>query len=488
MSALELSDIGFTYRGAATAALTKVDLRMGSGQMHVILGAVGSGTSTLARVITGLVNEQGTITGDIRVPGSAVMMGDDPEAQLSGMTSLVRDEVQLPGRLHGDEANEVAANAALVLTSLGIAELWDRRLDALSGGQRQLVAIAGLLTLRPSLLVLDQPSLSLDPETRARLGTVLHDYCSGGGAVLITAHQLDELTEASHHMSILGSGQLIPRDKVLSAQALERYGIWDTRPPSTHPQDRTSTVELIGEEPAALNVCGLRVTRGGTTVLNGVDLTVDSGQLVSIMGSNGAGKSTLLRGLLGLLGAHAETSGTITVAGHGTWLRLGDIPANERAHLLGWVGQDPGSQLSAATVREELMRAVPLPAHRRRDRRRVRAHRREAVASAMVEAQLTEVSETHPYDLSIDRRKDLVMASALLTSPRVLLLDEPTLGRDRMAIDRLNAFIQGFLRRGGSVLATAHDLNWAQGSDRILHLRGGQLYADNEKGKASWTA
>lgn len=505
---LELVAAGFTYRSGASAALSDIDLRLAPGQMHAVLGAVGSGTSTLGRLVTGLLAERGTSVGHIRITGAAVMLGDDPEAQLSGMTSLVGDEVQLSGRLHGDDVSAVEARARQTLNSLGIGELWGRRLDTLSGGQRQLVALAGLLTGNPSLLVLDQPSLSLDPDTRRRLGTVLQAFCAAGGAVLITTHQFDEVAEACDQLSILDSGRLITTNTRLSARELERYGIWDTRPREPHephepheprepraPREPRQSNEPRGAEgsvtagstaPAslALSVRGLIVARAGATVLNDIDLDLAPGEFVTIMGSNGAGKSTLLRSLAGLLGSGARTSGVITVDGNGTPVSLGDSPAHERARHLGWVGQDPGSQLSAATVREELIHAAPLPSHRRRDKAAIRGQRHEAVTSAMVMTQLDAVSETHPYDLSIDLRKDLVMASALIMSPRILLLDEPTLGRDGTAIRRLNMFIMDFLRRGGSVLATTHDRRWAaETADRILLLEEGRLHQERETGE-----
>lgn len=491
---LELIGAGFTYRHGDSAALTDIDLRLAPGQMHAILGAVGSGTSTLGRLIAGLLGDRGTSVGGIHVEGTAVMLGDDPEAQLSGMTSLVGDEVQLSGRLHGHEVSTVERHARQTLNSLDIGDLWGRRLDTLSGGQRQLVALAGLLTLNPALLVLDQPSLSLDPDTRQRLGTVLQDFCSAGGAVLITAHQLDEVTEACDRLSILDSGRLITTDTCLSTQELERCGIWDTRrrePPEPHEvRERRGQYcpEKTGSStpaPAslALSVRRLRVARAGVTVLNDIDLDMAPGEIVTIMGSNGAGKSTLLRALAGLFGTGARISGTITVDDNGTPVSLGGTQAHERARLLGWVGQDPGSQLSAATVRAELMHAAPLPSHRRRDRATIRGQRHEAVTSALVKTQLDTVSEIHPYDLSIDLRKDLVMASALIMSPRILLLDEPTLGRDRMAIGRLNMFITEFLRRGGSVLATTHDRQWAaETADQILILDDGRLSEDRGTG------
>lgn len=478
---LELDRAGFTYRGASFAALTDIDLSLAPGQMHAILGASQAGTSTLGRLITGLLHESGTSAGTVHVAGTAVMLGDDPEAQLSGMTSRVGDEVQLPGRLHGHESRLAEHRGRKALASLGIAELWDRRLETLSGGQRQLVALSGLLSLRPSLLILDQPSLSLDPDTRRLVATVLLEFCSTGGTVLTTGHQFDEVAAASHRLSILDSGRLHPLGTDVSSTDWQRHGIWDTRPrepfapASTEPDSPTIAVPSP-TTPSALTVRELTVSRGSTTVIDGIDLDVAAGELVTIMGSNGAGKSTLLRSLVGLLDKLTQTPNTITVDDGGGRLDLGGTPAHRRAPHLGWVGQDPGSQLFAATVREELTRAAPLPQHRRRDRAKVRAQRQEAVASAMLETGLSAVSETHPYDLSIDRRKDLVLASALIPGPRIIVLDEPTLGRDHMAIRRLNMFIDGFLGRGGAILTTTHDWRWAtEKSDRIMRLCGGRL-------------
>lgn len=484
---LELGTVGFTYRGASAATLTDIDLSLAPGQMHTILGALGSGTSTLVRLITGLLGELGDATGDVRTEGTAVLLGDDPEAQLSGMTSLVADEVQLSGRLHGDEVAAVEDRARLALDSLGIADLWGRRLDTLSGGQRQLVALAGLLTLRPSLLVLDQPALSLDPDTRRRLGQVLQEFCTTGGAVLITAHQFDEVAEASHRLSIVDSGRLLTVATRPSAGDLARHGIWDTLGRDHPGCKRIEAGESSSSKSAVLTARRLTVVRGESAVLSDIDLDLHSGELLTIMGSNGAGKSTLLRGLAGLLESRARTSGAIAVDDHGKELRLDEAPAHDRANHLGWVGQDPGAQLSAATVRDELVHAAPLPPHRRRDRALVRAQRQEAVAAAMMETQLTEANATHPYDLSIDRRKDLVMASTLITGARILLLDEPTLGRDHLAIKRLNIFSKGFLRRGGAILATTHDRRWAaEASDRILYLADGQLHDNHGTGGAAW--
>lgn len=493
IAVLSLCGVGFTYRRKTAAALTDIDLEIEPGSMHAVLGPLESGTSTMARLVVGLLSDRGEMTGHIEMRGTAVMLGDDPEAQLSGMTSRVADEVQLPRRLHGADSATARSCAEAALRSLGIEDLWPRRLDTLSGGQRQLVALASLLTLGPELLVLDQPSLSLDPEARTRLADALRDYRERGGAVLITGHQSDELTAACDELSLLDRGRLsrvsehepswtpAATQRAASTAALRAGGVWETAYTETtelaSDSDTTPGAETLRTDvPPLLVVDRLRVVRGEAAVLDSIDLELRRGEAVSIMGPNGAGKSTLLRGLLGLLEPTAECTATITVGHLGADLRISGLPSHERAAHLGWVGQDPGIQLSARTVSAELTTAVPLPAHRRRDRESVRAKRQTQVGEAMAAVELTGFAEVHPFDLDIARRKDLVAATALLSGATILLLDEPTLGRDQRAIDRLNLFIADFLSRGGAVLSTTHDRRWAhENAHRVLHLQKGRL-------------
>ncbi|MCM1014174.1 ATP-binding cassette domain-containing protein [Brevibacterium sp. XM4083] len=495
---LDLAGVDVTYRTAVMPALSDISLRLDPGRMHAVLGPQGAGTSTLARLTVGLLSEQATVTGHAVVTDSAVMLGDDPEAQLSGMTSIVGDEVQLPSRLHGVAAD--SARMAAALSAFGLDGLWDRRLDTLSGGQRQLVALAGLLALDPVLLVLDEPALSLDPRMRRSLIAGLRAHTDSGGAVLLTGHQFDDVAEACDAVSFLSSGTLSAavEPSSLGDAAIAGHGVWTSVPGRAPGRSRdavalaSESAERVPAEPDAgqqaphprasgapvLTIDGLRVERGEAVVLDGVDLRLHPGELVALTGANGAGKSTLLRALLGLLDRRATVTGAMSVHRLGEDISLPGMPACRRAAHLGWVGQDPGTQLSAATVANELRRAAPLPRHRRREREAVVAERTAAVASAMALVGLTEAAEAHPFDLGTARRKDVVIASALITEPAVLLLDEPTQGRDAAAMERLSAVVADFCERGGAVIAVTHDRRWARSAaDRIVTLDGGRLVA-----------
>ena len=463
---LELAHASFRYTEAPALALAEIDLVLRPGEMIAVLGPQGAGTSSLCRLVAGVLSDRGSVAGRIALSGSAAMLGDDPEAQITGMTSFVDDEVRLPTRLSGSR-RPVDTSAALA--ELGMARLSGRRLDALSGGERQLVALASLMTLRPAVLVLDQPALSLDPTARQLLRHALDRFRDGGGAVLLAGHQHDELSAAADRVAFLNAGRLTSEsacadidDAVLAAR-----GVWNALAPGDPaPSGDSTALRQLGmtpvDEPAALRLRGLGIARGGSPVFTGFDLDVAPGTVVAVAGANGAGKSTLLRGIAGLLGRDAVVSGEICVAGaSGEVRRIAALPAHLRARCVAWVGQDPGAQLSATTALGELERSSPLPPHRRRERPRVRAERSLRSAELLERVGLAAHADDHPYDLTPDQRKDLVIASALLLEPHVLLLDEPTLGRDLAGMRRLERVIRECTEAGGAVVLTTHDLRWA---------------------------
>ncbi|MCD7100751.1 ATP-binding cassette domain-containing protein [Pseudoclavibacter sp. 13-3] len=514
---VSLSDVSYRHPDAEHFILQHLRLSLSAGEMLAVLGPQGSGTTTLCRLIAGLTDaDSAMMSGARRVRTTAVqgiaigMLGDDPETQLTGLTSFVDDEVQLPCRLHGVAPDHARQAAAEAIDALHILHLQGRRLDTLSGGERQLVALAALMSLRPRVLVLDQPTLSLDRRARAHLVTALKQHCSTGGAVLVTGHQHDELSAAASQVRFLDAGRLTPAHDpgVLDDATFTAHGVWNSLMP-VHTTD-AAPERATGMSPpeakakakakaktsshgkasdvastALLRVRGLSVVRLQTPVLTDLDLTLAPGEVVALRGANGSGKSTLLRALCGLLrrDRHARVSGSILVGDPDAsgMVALERMPAERRAGYLGWVGQDPGAQLSASTVRTELTRSTPLPSRRARSRqegsrqrasRRALHEQRAAAVDAVLEMiGMTGHALTHPYDLSPAERKDVVIASALLLQPRVLLLDEPTIGRDQPAMHRLDGVVRSFTAAGGAILATTHDHRWAATiADRSIEL------------------
>lgn len=471
---LRLDAVSFRYTDAGEPALKNVDLQVPAGAMVAVLGPQGSGTSTLCRLLAGLLDEHGTFSGHIQAAegspphdSGVLMIGEDPEAQLTGMASLAADEIRLPGRLHGLQTDLIAERAEQAMAALDIGPLAERRVETLSGGERQLTALAGLLTLRDgSLLVLDQPTLSLDAAARTRLLAALQRHCARGGSVLVTGHQHDDVTAACQRIHLLEDGQLSEgRTDRLSTEQLAAHGIWDARPPETAPASAqhgsdSSPCRPAPSEAKALEVRGLSVRRDTRSILSGLNLRLAQGEAAVVLGPNGSGKSTLFTALSGLLEKKpgTEISGRI-IAADGTDLTA--LPAHRRAGCIAWVGQDPGAQISASTVQKELEQALPLP-RGRSARSRGQQQRAGQIADVLRRTGLAEQAREHPYDLSPAQRKDLVIASALLLEPVVLLLDEPTLGRDATSMAQLNTLIGQLTAEGTAVLIATHDHRWAR--------------------------
>lgn len=477
---IELERVTFTYDGANEPTLREMNVQIASGEMVAVLGAQGSGTSTLCRMMAGLLDRHGHLEGRItRMDGAPAMLGDDPEAQLTGMVSTVADEVRLPGRLSGLPESVIGQRAAATMDHLGIGALAHRHTGTLSGGERQLTALASLLTLSPSLLVLDQPGLALDAGARRQLRAALRAHCEAGGSVVLASHQHDDLTATCDRALLLESGQIRQQGTVddLNRDQVAACGIWQT--PAHGELEPRSTKSSApdpkgGGEPAALSAVGLGVDRDGLPVLHDLAFSAVAGSVTVVLGPNGSGKSTLLRALAGLLPHRRDrVRGEITA---GTEL-LTRVPAAHRARHIGWVGQDPGAQLSASTVLREMENALP-PVIRRQDRIQDPADRSRRIAEILELTELSDAAVEHPYDLSLSQRKDLVIATALLMEPKVLLLDEPTLGRDGPAMHLLTRLVSGVADRGGAVVLTTHDHAWAQDiSDQLFTLEQGRLVA-----------
>ncbi|MGJ9426695.1 ATP-binding cassette domain-containing protein [Nesterenkonia halotolerans] len=502
---LSLREFGFTYRGSDDLALTGVDLTLHPGEAVAALGPQGAGTSTLARAVAGLLTDHGESTGFREATDDGIgMLGDDPEAQVTGLSRTVREEVALPGRLIGLPLQDCLDRAAVSLETLGITALAERDLSTLSGGERQLTALASLLTLHPGVLVLDQPSQSLDHSARRRLARSLREFRATGGAILLTGHQHDELSAECDRVLFLDEGRLSPggpwgpaseatASPMLTAAQLDDHGIWDARrgagdepkayTTTSGPATSSGTSPATGPAPdpgqeVLLRVRGLTVQRDSVQVLSGLELDLRSGKVTALLGANGSGKSTLLGALAGLVPAEPGAS----IGGPGG-VELAAAPAHRRAGHIAWVGQDPGDQLSASTVHAELMRAAPLVPGGRRlkraERHQARSQRELDVQRVMEMAGLTIHAEDHPYDLQPAQRKDCVIASALLLNPAVLLLDEPTLGRDAAGMARLSHLLRSFTSGGGAVLVATHDQRWAaEVGDHQLRLVAGHLLPD----------
>ncbi|MFP7759985.1 ABC transporter ATP-binding protein [Marisediminicola sp. LYQ85] len=460
-ASVDIAGWGWRHAGRAAWALRGVDLRIEPGERVLLLGASGVGKSTLVHALAGVLggDDDGESEGSLLVDGFA------PDA-VRGTVGLV---------LQDPDASVVLArvgdDVAFGCENLGVprAEIWqrvDRALEAvgldlplahptaqLSGGQKQRLALAGVLAMRPDLLVLDEPTANLDPDgvldVRGAVDRVLE---STGATLVVIEHRVEVWWNLVDRVVVLGPGGSViadaPPDVILetAADALTDIGVWI---PGQKP-DRPEREQAPDDVVPLLRTADLAVGRAKTVVHSALDVEVLGGRCLAITGPNGAGKSTLGLTLAGLL---APVSGTVSatpaLAGSLTASPL-SWRSSDLVSRIGTVFQDPEHQFVTATVREELevgARATGLD----------EASATSRVTALLYRLRLTALARANPFTLSGGEKRRLSVATMLVTAPRVLVLDEPTFGQDARTWRELVDLLAQLLDAGTAVVCITHD-------------------------------
>ncbi len=433
--------IRFRYPHGGRLALRDVCLEIEAGTVTVIAGPSGGGKSTLLRLLAGLVpvHTGGEISGDATIAGLSVratptatlvahsgLLFQDPEAQ-SVQAEVLRD-VCFGLQARGRPRAEIRAAARRALASVGASHLEGRRIDDLSAGERQRVALAGVLATEPALVLLDEPTSQLDEAGAAALVHLLRELADRGAAIVLAEHRTDRVAGIADRMLYVAGG--------VAEEAEPPPGPALEPPPEAH-----RAAEL-------LRCGGLSLARGGVPVLTGVDLVVRAGHGVALLGGNGSGKSTLLRAIAGL---DRPVAGALVLAGRD----VTGVPAEGRFGGLMLVPQDPGRHLLAATVREEVaiaLESLGLSAPERGRR----------IADALARLELTGLDDRDPRDLSVGERERVALAVAVAVDPPLLLLDEPTRGMDPRRRSLLAGILRQRLRTGRAHVLATHDERFAR--------------------------
>lgn len=471
---ISLRGWGWRHAGRRAWAVRGVDLEIEPGERVLLLGPSGAGKSTLLAGLSGLLDgsehgngeQEGVVLLD-GVPartartravsgldGSAAtgLLLQDPQAQT--VLSRCGDDVAFGLENHGVPPAEIWGRVQEALDAVGLDVALDRSTTSLSGGQRQRLALAGVLALRPGVLLLDEPTAMLDPPGAAQVRSVVTDVLGTSGATcLVVEHRVRQWLDVVDRVVVLEPGGGVLADGS-PASVLDRHGatlaaqgVWV--PGLAHRPARTTRPPA----PEVLLVAqGVAVTRDRTRppVLAGVDLTARAGRCSALVGPNGGGKSTLLLAVAGLA-RHAAGS----IRAHD---RLAD-GAGPHPHRwaprtlvsrIGSVFQDPRHQLVTSTVRDELALGP----------------RRTGTASAEVDRRVGELLErlrlhhlaaANPFTLSGGEQRRLSVATALATRPRLLVLDEPTFGQDARTWAELVDLLADLLDHGTALLVASHD-------------------------------
>jgi energy-coupling factor transport system ATP-binding protein len=437
----------------------------------LVVGPSGSGKSTFARGVAGLLPWQfpGTWAGSLHVGDVDVARGAPVTTRALGAGIVLQDPAsQLVMERVGDDVAFGLENAAWpldamrrrvpeALEAVGLSGFEDRRSNRLSGGEQQRVAIAGVLAMEPGLLVLDEPTASLDPAGAEAVAGILRRLRDARSTTIVLVEHRAELAWplADVVLALDHDGRPLdfgPRASVLarSGPALATAGIW--LPADRNGDPSTREAGAVGARVLAMDGVSFAFDRA-RPVLRDIRLDVGAGERVGLVGRNGSGKTTLLRLALGLL---RPTEGRVALEGRDP----ARLRAREIARLAGYVIQNPELGFLGDTVQDEV--ELGLDAAQR------------AFAQELCERlslPLERFGARSPYQLSGGEQRRLSLVTALARRPKLLALDEPTWGQDRRGHEALVAALDELVGQGSAVLAATHDARFvADALDREVRL------------------
>ncbi|WP_285240561.1 ABC transporter ATP-binding protein [Pseudarthrobacter sp. MEB009] len=471
---------GWRHAGRTRPAVRALDLDIRPGERVLLLGPSGAGKSTLLHALAGVLgdadddgeaaesDESGSLLVDGAPPrsrrGRAGLMQQDPETQV--VLSRVGDDVAFGAENLAVPRDDIWTRVHEALADVGLSHLsLDHPTSAISGGQKQRLALAGILAMRPGLILLDEPTANLDPagvlEVRDAVARCLDKT---GATLVVVEHRVGVWKDLVDRIVVLQPGSASdpavlldgPPDTVLEGarEMLKTAGVWV---PGYAPATRHRTAGSPADGDLLLAADNLAVSRERprrsrfrkippVPVQEGIDAQVISGQALAITGPNGAGKSTFALTLGGLLAPVAGTVEAAATLGQGAGPDPYRWKAEQLIERIGTVFQEPEHQFVTGRVLDELQFG---PRHL--------GHGAERVDELLERLRLTGLVDANPYTLSGGEKRRLSVATVLAASPRVLILDEPTFGQDANTWAELASFLTELLDTGTAVVSVTHD-------------------------------
>jgi energy-coupling factor transporter ATP-binding protein EcfA2 len=469
---------GWRHAGRRAWAVSGLDLRVEAGQRVLLLGASGSGKSTLIAGLAGLLHTQdsGESVGSLTIDDCPThearhrsgLVLQDPETQL--VMSRAGDDVAFGPENYGVARAEIWSRVDEALETVGFRYGRQRLTSALSGGEKQRLALAGVLANRPGLLLLDEPTANLDPMGADLVrSAVVRTLDRTGASLILVEHRVEQWLPFVDRVVVLAAGGGLLADgsaqEVFAAHGaqLRRAGVWL---PGELRQHR-AVPSTVASGPALIAAAQLRLRYRGADrdAVAGVDLDLGAGVTTAVVGPNGSGKSSLAGMLAGLV---KPTAGRVWAADRPDRALHRRSPRS-LAGVVGTVFQNPEHQFLTSTVRAELLLAP-----RRLGWSAARADTR--ADELLDRLGLTALAPANPFTLSGGQKRRLSVATALSAAAGVLVLDEPTFGQDARTWTELVALLSEVRNEGCGLLVVSHDEDFvARLADRVLTMTDGTL-------------
>ena len=520
MGIIEVRDLHYSYPNATSPALKGIDLTIDKGEFILLTGPSGCGKTTFCRTLNGLIPHfyNGEMEGEVTVTGLNIrehptyklaqhvgLIFQNPDNQIFALT--VEKDVAFGLENQGVPKDKMLEAIGWALETAGIDHLKDRATHEMSGGEKQRLAIASILAMKPKVLVLDEPTSFLDPLGAERIFRVLDTLNKEYEmTILLIEHRVDLATQYVDRVIIFSDGRITNQgspEEVFTDGATRLAGVGIPRVIELNdrlkskgilldrtPLNPTMLVEQLrghikrgnanrkavdpdldlftGEQwvNPIIEVEGVSFSYPSVDkALDDVSLTIHKGEFVAIMGENGAGKTTLVKHLNGLL---RPQEGRIKIDG----ADIADLSVANLARKVGLVFQNPDDQLFSENVEEEISFAL----------------RNFGFASDVIDKRvdwalnlldLERYRKSSPFILSGGERKRVALGSVLAWDPEIVVLDEPTIGQDYAQKERLRHFLMQLRTQGKTIIIVTHDVEFvAECKPRIVLMADGKIIAD----------
>lgn len=502
MEILTLKNLSFSYPESDRKAIENISLSVREGEFIVICGRSGCGKTTLLRLLKNELAPVGKREGEILFCGKAMddidagtsaksvgFVAQNPESQT--VTDKVWHELAFGMENLGYDADEMRLRAGELANYFGINGWLHSDTATLSGGQKQLLALASVMALSPKILLLDEPTSQLDPIAASGfINTLQKINRELGMTVILSEHRLEEVFPIADRVVVMDEGKIVCSDEPekvcgtlakspISAgfpSAARIFSGLDGKGkcPLTVREGREflssfekKSLPVEEEKPSdevafSMKNVWQRYERNSPDILKGADIEVRRGEIFSLLGGNGSGKTTLISVIAGIEKAYR---GKITILGK----NIKKYGAELHRGIVAMLPQDVSTVFIKNTVRDDLFDIC----------RAVGCSKDEAgkkIAAICGELSITEVLSRHPYDISGGEGQRAALAKILLTEPKILLLDEPTKGIDAFAKQTLMAILRRLSEGGVTVFIVTHDTEFAaEISDRCAMLFDGKV-------------
>ncbi|MDD3888386.1 MAG: energy-coupling factor transporter ATPase [Syntrophomonadaceae bacterium] len=517
MAVIKIKDLTFYYPDTKQPSLDKINLEIPEGQFVLVVGGSGSGKSTLVRALAGLIPEfyGGTYGGMVYLDDKEIrqmdrrnlvqqvgMVFQDPESQL--VMTNVEQEIAFGLENLGLPNGLMRRRVMEVTSALGLSNYLHSFIPELSGGQKQKVALASVLAMQPDILLLDEPTSQLDPIAGEDILTMVRRLNEENGITVVLIEQrLERCFHLADRILVMDKGKIVYDHH--APEAIAHWAVKNNTPfipplaklfastgypeiPVTVKQGRrilksnylpgqlnTPRSGILTRKPEVIEICqedylveikNLWFTYpNGEEVLKDINMEINPGDFIILMGENGAGKTTLMKNINGLL-----------KPGRGKVKVLNRDPqkssVEQLASVISYLSQDPNDYLFMPTVREEL--TFTLNNLSLAD---------DGISEKILNRlKLTPHAEVNPRDLSTGERQRVALASILVSRPKLLMLDEPTRGLDYILKDELGEILLQLQAEGTAILIITHDVEFAaEYADKIILMAEGTIIASGSK-------